>query len=71
MSEKPAIPMPTAKLGEGTAEFRVAAALEYITFYLDRIDGHLETLASRSANSQLAQINNSLGSIRMAIQARR
>ena len=34
--------------GEGNPDFRSAAALEFIAYYLDRIDGHLEQLASLS-----------------------
>ena len=45
MSVKPVISPPTGKLGEGNPEFRVITALEFIAFYLNRIEGHLEKIA--------------------------
>jgi len=45
LSVKPVISPPTGKLGEGNPEFRVITALEFIAFYLNRIEGHLEKIA--------------------------
>ncbi len=42
-------PEPSGLAGEGNPESRTAAALEFIAYYLDRIEGHLESISISSA----------------------
>lgn len=48
-SNRRGYPVGAAELSGAMPEVRSAAALEYIAYYLDRIDGHLEAIANQAS----------------------
>jgi hypothetical protein len=69
MTAKRNFPLSADVPAEGNPESRSATALEFIAYYLDRIEGHLERLANvaETQTSQTGMTRNGMAAIRAAI----